>query len=201
MFSALREPLRYYERNFGVPFPYGKCDLLFVPGFPGLAFSAPGLIAIKEEAVSTARTGDPSAFLPMVIAHELSHAWIGGLAGIYRGEKIQTWLVEAIATYVSRTAVAEIMPGTAPWAAAAQTALPDHDYAANAAIIRQLESLIGRNAVFGLGSFLRQHGHSDARQDELVDCWSDQSERDLSPWAAAKLHPVPESSSSSGPSS
>ena len=61
--GLVREPLRYYERNLGLPFPYGKCDVLFVPGFPGLAFSAPGLIAIKEEALSQARPGERSLYL------------------------------------------------------------------------------------------------------------------------------------------
>jgi aminopeptidase N len=185
------KPLRYYERNLGLPFPYGKCDVLFVHGFPGLAFSAPGLIAIKEEALSQARPGERSLYLATVIAHELSHAWIGGLASICRGEQIEMWLVEALATYVSRSALTEIIPGATPWAAG-ETAPPDHDYAANAAIIRRLELLIGRDAVFrGLGSFLRQHSNSDAGQDEMVRCWSEQSGRDLRPWAAANLRPVP----------
>jgi aminopeptidase N len=190
VFGLVREPLRHYERSLGVPFPYGKCDVLFVPGFPGLAFSAPGLIAIKEEALSPARAGEPSLYLATVIAHELSHAWLGGLASICRADHIEMWLVEALATYVSRTALAEIMPGAAPWAAAAEKAPPDDHYAANAAIIRQLEQLIGRDAVFrGLGSFLRQHAHADAGQDELVRCWSEQSGRDLRPWTAANLRP------------
>ena len=38
--ELLQQPLRYYERTLGVPYPYGKCDLVFVPGFPALAFSA-----------------------------------------------------------------------------------------------------------------------------------------------------------------
>jgi hypothetical protein len=29
-----------------------------------------------------------------------------------------------------------------------------------------------------------------SRQDEMVRCWSEQSERDLRPWAATNLRPV-----------
>ena len=43
MFAELvRQPLRYYEAALGVRYPYPKCDLVFVPAYPALAFSAPG---------------------------------------------------------------------------------------------------------------------------------------------------------------
>jgi aminopeptidase N len=191
LLSYLSKPLRYYESNLGVPFPYAKCDILIVPGFPGLAFSAPGLIAMKEEALIAACADDLELYVAAVIGHELSHAWIGGLASIIGGQQIEMWLVEALATYISRTALAETMPGAEPWAPVVDATLPDHSYAANAAIIRQLESLIGRGAVFrGLGSFLRQHRNADGSQKDLVRCWADQSDHDLAQWASANLRPA-----------
>ena len=36
LLELVRQPLRYYERHFGMPYPYTKCDLVFVPGFPVL---------------------------------------------------------------------------------------------------------------------------------------------------------------------
>jgi aminopeptidase N len=90
--QLLQGPLQYYERNLSVPFPYPKCDVLFVPGFPGLAFSAPGLIAIREDALSSEQAAESSLWLPTVIAHELSHAWIGGLTNICRADQIEMWL-------------------------------------------------------------------------------------------------------------
>lgn len=191
--QLLQRPLQYYERNLGVRFPYPKCDVLFVPGFPGLAFSAPGLIAVREEALRSEQAGETSLGLPTVIAHELSHAWIGGLVNICSADQIEMWLIEALATYVSRTALAETMTdalgGTALWAGPAAASLPDHAYAGNAAIIRELEPRIGRDAVLaGLGSFLRRHAHGQATKDDLVDCWSQRSGQDLRAWSAARLH-------------
>ena len=189
----LQRPLQYYERYLSVRFPFPKCDVLFVPGFPGLAFSAPGLIAIRQEALSSERTGGSSLWLPTVIAHELSHAWIGGLANICRADQVEMWLIEALATYVSRTALAEIMTGTladgALWTAPIAASLPDHAYAARAAIIKELELRIGRDAVLaGLGSFLRRHAYRQATKNDLVDCWSQHSGQDLRGWSAARLH-------------
>lgn len=185
------EPVRYYERNLGVPYPYQKCDLLYVPGFPGLAFSAPGLIAIRDRALKDDQPGSPALYLPTVIAHELAHAWIGGLVNICRGEQIEMWLVEALATYLSRTALAEIQPGTTPWAASTAVTLPDHAYAKDAAAIRQLEMLIGQQAVIsGLSSLLRSHAHGNAARADLVRCWSQASGRDLREWAAETLIPA-----------
>jgi aminopeptidase N len=192
MRALLERPLRYYERNLGIPFPYPKCDVLFVPGFPGLAFSAPGLIAVREEALSGEQAGRSSLWLPTVIAHELTHAWIGGLANICDADQIEMWLIEALATYVSRTAMAEIMAGDVAgedwWAGPISDSLPDHAYAGNVAVIKDLELHIGRDAVLaGLASFLRRHAHGQAAKDDLVDCWSQRSGRDLREWSAGRL--------------
>jgi aminopeptidase N len=192
MLESLRQALCFYERVLGVPYPYGKCDVLFVPGFPGLAFSAPGLIAIRDRALQAARPGARDLYLPTVIAHELAHAWIGNLVNICHGAQIQMWLIEGLATYISRTALADIFPGSTPWAAPTAAALPDHAYATNASAIRQLETLIGQQAVTGgLGHFLRAHSHGNATTGDLVQCWSRTRGRDLTEWAATALRPDP----------
>ena len=32
--DLFQQPLAYYERSLGTPYPYGKCDLVFVPAIP-----------------------------------------------------------------------------------------------------------------------------------------------------------------------
>lgn len=79
------------------------------------------------------------------------------------------------------------------WAAPVSAALPDHGYAATASAIRELETLIGQQAVTkGLGDFLRAHAHGNATLDDLVQCWSRASARDLTQWAAAASAPRPD---------
>lgn len=182
--ELVRRPLRYYERSLQVPYPYRKCDLVVVPGFPALAFGAPGLIAVRDTALE-AGEDRPGGYRALVIAHELAHAWVGGLADM-RGEDM--WLQEAVTTYLSRAALEETWPGSTPWAAPVSAALPDHGYAGDAAAVRQLEMLIGRQAVMsGLGNLLRRHAHGTAARDDLVRCWSEVSGRDLRSWAAGTL--------------
>jgi aminopeptidase N len=182
------QPLQYYQHALGAPYPYGKCDFAFVPGFPTLAFGAPGLVTVREQ-VLTDQTGKPDLYLATVVAHELAHAWFGGLVDICHPDG--TWLIEPLTTYISRTALEQTRPGAAPWAARVSQALPDHAYADNAATIKQLERLIGRPAVLkGLRELMHRHPHGCATKDDLVGCWSRASGRDLGGWAADTLIPV-----------
>jgi aminopeptidase N len=186
--ELFQQPLAYYERNLGTPYPYGKCDFVFVPGYPGLAFGAPGLVTIKEQVLTEPPKGKHELYLATVIAHELAHAWFGGLIAFPTpGEG---WLEEAITTYISRGALEEASPGAALWEPAASQGLPDRVYASNAAAIRQLEQLISRPAVLtGLRGLLRRHAHGHASKDDLVQCWSRAAECDLREWAAEALIP------------
>lgn len=188
--ELIRQPLAYYERTLGVDYPYGKCDLVFVPGYPGLAFGAPGIVTLKEQVLAESQSEQPSLFLASIFAHELAHAWFGGLVQF---QPTGTgWLEEAVTTYISRAALEESHPGTSTWTGSVSKALPDHAYASNAARIRLLEKLIGRQAVLaGLRDLLHRHAHGSATKIDLVQCWSRAAGRDLYEWAAEKLIPAP----------
>jgi aminopeptidase N len=187
--ELLAGPLRFYERSLGVPYPYGRCDVVFVPELPDLAYSVPGLIVIHGQVLSEDPPGGSGMYLATVLAHELAHAWVGSLVTMRRAA--DGWLDEALTTYLSRTALSAIRPGFRPWAAATSIALPDHGYAAGAAAIRHLEDRIGLAALAGgLGLLLRRHAHGSVTVDELVRCWSQASGQDLAGWAARELRPA-----------
>lgn len=187
--ELFEQPLAYYERNLGTPYPYGKCDLVFVPGYTGLAYGAPGLVTVKEQVVTEPPKDKHELYLATVIAHELAHAWLGGLIAFR--PPADGWLEEAITTYISREALEEARPGAALWEAAASQALPDRSYASNAATIKQLERLIDKQAVHaGLRDLLRRHAHGHVSKDDLVQCWSRAASRDLGRWAAESLIPA-----------
>lgn len=187
-------PLAYYEHSLGAPYPYGKYDIAFVPGYPGLAFGAPGLVTITEQVLTHPHGGDPGLYLAVVIAHELAHAWVGGLTEFQPSS--DEWLEEAITTYISRTALEETCPGATPWAAPVSKVLPDDAYARDAAAVQQLEHLIGRPAVLaGLRDLLHRHAHGSATKDDLIQCWSRAAGRDLHEWAAKTLTPAAENDS------
>jgi hypothetical protein len=67
MFAELvRQPSRYYEAALGVRYPYPKCDLMFVPAYPALAFSTPELITFQERLLEQYETRPP---IPVSICH------------------------------------------------------------------------------------------------------------------------------------
>jgi aminopeptidase N len=186
--ELLAEPLRFYEDTLGVPYPYGQCDVVFVPELPDLAYSVPGLIVAQDLVLGEDPPGNGGLYLATVLAHELAHAWLGSLVTMRRAG--DQWLDEALATYLSRAALAALHPGLTPWDEAVSVTLPDHGYATGAAVIRQLEEQIGPAAVAdGLGLLLRRHAHGSVTTGDLARCWSQASGQDLSGWAARAQRP------------
>jgi aminopeptidase N len=194
--ELVRRPLRSYAEALGVPYPYPKCDLVFVPRFPGLAFSPPGLATLQDQLLKPSENR-PALYLGCVLAHELAHAWFGGLLDLSHDDDM--WLQEALATYISRTALEETQPGSSPWAPDTSASLPDHAYAKDAQLLRQLEVLIGRPALMnGLAALMRRYSHATISRDALVRSWSQSSGEDLRSWAAETLIPAAQPEESEG---
>ena len=187
--ELFQQPLQYYERTLGARYPDDKYDVAFLPQYgPGLAFGAPGLLTTRDEVLNL--KDKPEAYLAIVIAHELAHTWFGGLIEFQPPE--DEWLEEAITTYVSRSALEAHHPHINPWSAATSETLPDHAYAKNAAPLKQLETMIGRQAVMdGIGDLLRHHANRTVTKDNLAHSWSLASGQDLREWTANQLIPAP----------
>ena len=109
-----RQALEHYERTLGVPCPYPKYDIGFVPRLNATAISIPGLMLVNENLL--ARMADPDDDLRvMICAHEVAHLWFGCHVISARWWD-DLWLDEAMASYVSYLAMAEA--GMAdPWTA------------------------------------------------------------------------------------
>lgn len=210
-FAAIAgQALEYYERTLRVPCPYPKYDIVFVPALTAMAVSIPGLMLVNESLL--ARMADPDDdFVAMVCAHEVSHLWFGCHVGITWWDDL--WQDEAIATYVSYLAIADLgisadswaafcyrekqrayqadaLPGRQPVSSPVDSAadalfrLPALTYAKGAAVIRQLAALIGDDALrAGLTDYLTRFGGGSASLDELIACWSRASGRELAGWA------------------
>jgi aminopeptidase N len=205
-----QQALGYYERVFGVPCPYPKYDIVFVPELPALAMSIPGLMLVDESLL--ARLPDAGDdVVAMVCAHEVSHLWFG--CHVSMGWWDDLWLDEAMATYVSYAALAEVGVSADPWTAFCYREkprayladeLPSRQavsspvasaadallrpaaltYSKGASVVRQLAALIGDDALgAGVTDYLRRFGGGAADLDDLAGCWSRASGRDLAGWA------------------
>jgi aminopeptidase N len=204
-----RQALEYYERMLGVPCPYPKYDIGFVPQLNAQAISIPGLMLVNENLL--ARMADPDDdFVAMLAGHEVSHLWFGCHIAARWWDDL--WLDEAMASYVSYTAMTQAEGTTGPWTAFSYRekprayeadALPSRQpvsspvataadamfrpnaltYSKGTAVIRQLAALIGDEALrAGLADYMRRFGGT-ASTDDLIGCWSRSSGRDLSGWA------------------
>ena len=202
--EVARRALEGYEERLGVPCPYDKYDIVFLPELAALAISVPGLMLVRESLLE--RMADPDdEFVAMIAAHEVAHLWFGCLVGTRWWDDL--WLDEAMATYLSYTADTDWaafslrskadafqvdgLPGTPPVASPVTTMAealdrpPAITYSKGAALVRQLSALIGDAAVdAGLTEYLRGFARGGtACTDDLVGCWSRAAGRDLSGWA------------------
>lgn len=177
--ELLGRSIAFYERHLGVPYPYRKCDAVFVRNFVSLGLSTPGLIMFNDAVLDLIDDRGPQ-YAATVISHEVAHAWIGNLVDFGEAQ----WLVEAGATYLSRLAVVDLVRGSRPWTVT-DPAPPDAgQYAADAGLIRSLEHTIGREILLrGLGACCVRFAHRSAEPGDLAQCWSELSRHDVSSWA------------------
>jgi aminopeptidase N len=200
----------YYQDLLGVPCPYDKVDIVFVPELGPVAMQLPAVMYVSEPLLQ--RAADPGDdFVTEVLAHETAHLWFGCLVeGRWWDDD---WLAEGMATYLSNRAMpeclgrehawaefgmsgkasaylADSLPSTSPVsspvasAAAALTSPPALRYSKGASVIRQLAALIGDDAMrAGLRDYLTRFAWSSASLDDIVGCWSKATGRELSGWA------------------
>ena len=114
--EAAAEALARLEDYFGIPYPYGKLDLVAVPDFEAGAMENAGAVFFRE----TLLLLDPAtASLPErkraaeVIAHELAHMWYGDLVTMAWWDDL--WLNEAFATWMAYKVVDDWKPEWRMW--------------------------------------------------------------------------------------
>lgn len=94
-FGRTREILRFFEREYGVPFPWDKYDQITIPGIGGGAESTSatviGDVQIHDE---KAEKDFPTHWL---VAHEAAHQWWGDL--VTMRDWSEAWINESFATY------------------------------------------------------------------------------------------------------
>ncbi len=114
--EAAAESLARLERYFGLPYPYGKLDLIAVPDFEFGAMENAGAVTFRESLLLV----DPATItlaerkrVAEVIAHELAHMWFGDLVTMAWWDDL--WLNEAFATWMAFCVVDEWKPEWEMW--------------------------------------------------------------------------------------
>lgn len=212
IFEVTRQGLDYFHAAFGVRYPFGKYDQLFVPEFKAGAMENAGCVTFLEDYIFRSRvTGTRREARAQTILHEMAHMWFGDLVTMRWWDDL--WLNESFATWAGTVAQAEATRWPQAWTTFAQAwkawayrqdqlpsthpiaaDIPDIEavevnfdgitYAKGAAVLKQLVAYVGReNFLAGLRSYFAAHAWGNASLADLLDALALTSGRDLSAWS------------------
>jgi aminopeptidase N len=216
IFDITKKGFEYFEREFGVPYPFAKYDQLFVPEFNAGAMENAGCVTFTEVYVFRSKVTDAVRERRVVtILHELAHMWFGDLVTMKWWNDL--WLNESFAEWASTIATAEATEWVHAWAtfqamekswAYRQDQLPSTHpivatindledvqvnfdgitYAKGGSVLKQLVAYVGREAFFsGVSNYFRANAWKNAELADLLRELEKTSGRELSSWSAKWL--------------
>ena len=206
--DAAQHFMAYYDKYFGIKYPYGKLDLIGLPDFSAGAMENTGCITFREVILlidEKQGSADLKKTISTVISHEMAHQWFGDLVTMAWWDDI--WLNEGFATWmeskpveawkpewnldlddVSATGGAlnvDALANTRPIRQAADTPAQIQElfdgiaYGKTAAVLRMLEAYLGPEAFrAGVNAYLQKHQYANAT---AVDFWDAQAKTSKKP--------------------
>ena len=213
--TLTRQGLAFFGERFACPFPQERYDQVFVPNLGG-AMENWGCVTYGDgQLFRTPPTHAQRGVRAEFIFHEMAHMWFGDLVTMQWWDDL--WLNEAFASWAANWGMAGASEFTEQWAtflaASKRTAyemdmsparhpirsdVPDVSaamsnfdaitYVKGQSVLHQLVAYIGEDAfVEGLRDYFSRFAFSNTRLDDLMDCYSRASGRDLSAWTKAWL--------------
>ncbi|HEX6811973.1 MAG TPA: M1 family aminopeptidase [Planctomycetota bacterium] len=213
LFSMHGDGLAWLATTFGVPYPFGKLDLVLLPGFPYGGMEHAGAIFYREPALVFDHPPTAAELVrrSTLVYHELSHQWFGNLVTMKWFDDL--WLKEGFATFVGYQALEALEPERKAWLrflqrvkprayevdatpgttpvfqelqnlADAKSAYGAIVYNKAPAVLRELHDRLGA-AVFreGLMRFLQAHAFDNADWRDLARALEAASRQDLGRWS------------------
>jgi len=95
IFRNTPEMIRFFNQEFGYPYPWPKYDQIILPHFSGGAESTSATV-LGDNTIHDAKA-DPDFPSDWLVAHELAHQWWGDL--VTMRDWSEAWLNEGFATY------------------------------------------------------------------------------------------------------
>ena len=212
IFEVTRQGFDFYHAAFGIKYPFGKYDQLFVPEFKEGAMENAGAVTFLEDYVFRSRVTDFSREARgETILHEMAHMWFGDLVTMRWWDDL--WLNESFATWAGTAAQAEAtkwrhawttfataykawayrqdqLPSTHPIAAdipdihAVEVNFDGITYAKGASVLKQLVAYVGRdNFLAGVRRYFAAHSWGNATLADLLSALEAVSGRDLTAWS------------------
>jgi aminopeptidase N len=216
LFEVTRQGFDFFHGSFGIKYPFGKYDQLFVPEFKEGAMENAGCVTFVENYIFRSRVTDfAHEARAETILHEMAHMWFGDLVTMRWWDDL--WLNESFATWAGTLAQAEATRWTSAWTTFAQlykawayrqdqlpsthpiaADIPDIaaveqnfdgiTYAKGAAVLKQLVAYVGReNFLDGVRKYFAAHAWGNATLADLLAALEETSGRDLAAWSAEWL--------------
>ena len=209
LLRTTRQGFDYFHGLFGVRYPFGKYDQVFVPEFNAGAMENPGLVTFRDEYYLQRGTvtQDDREEVANTQLHEMAHMWFGDLVTMKWWNDL--WLNESFAEYMAYRAAAEATEHTGSWTtflakrktwgyladqfstthpvageaddtAAALLNFDGISYAKGASALRQLVEWVGDDAFLtALRRHFAAHAYSNASLADLVAALTEASGRDV----------------------
>ncbi|MCC5815261.1 MAG: aminopeptidase N [Leptospira sp.] len=215
-FQVTKQGLRFFEKYFGIDYPFSKYDQLIVPEFNFGAMENVGAVTFSERFLSRGKvTRSGKEKLASVILHEMAHMWFGNLVTMKWWDGL--WLNESFATYLAAKAQYEatefkeawetFFTGMKSWAYKADKSITTHPiqgkvsdteeaftnfdgitYGKGASVLKQLEFFIGEEEFrVGVSNYLKKYSYSNATLLDFLTSLEESSGRDLKKWSSEWL--------------
>jgi aminopeptidase N len=216
IFEISRQGFDFYHRAFGVRYPFGKYDQLFVPEFKAGAMENAGCVTFLEDYIFRSRVTDSERQdRAETILHEMAHMWFGDMVTMKWWDDL--WLNESFATWASLVAMTEATRWPDAWTSFAQASkayayrqdqlpsthpiaadIPDIEavevnfdgitYEKGASVLKQLVAYVGQdNFLAGVRDYFGRHAWGNATLTDLLAALEQASGRDLAAWSKAWL--------------
>ena len=216
VFEVTRAGLDFFHERYGVTFPWGSYDQIYVPEYNLGAMENPGCITFNESYISRSTpTFSERQRRANTTLHEMCHMWFGDLATPAWWDDL--WLKESFAENQGASAIATSTKYTGEWAnfamnrkiwaytqdqmptthpiaadipdvAAAKTNFDGITYAKGAAVLKQLVAWVGENTFYeGARRYFDKHRFGATTLSDLLEALQAASRQELDSWKHAWL--------------
>ena len=217
LFDITKRGFAYYEKEFGLAYPFAKYDQIAVAEFNAGAMENAGCVTFAEDYfVFRSKVTDKNYnWRANVILHEMAHMWFGDLVTMEWWDDL--WLNESFAEWASYYTLAQATRFTNSWTVfnaerknwayrqdqlssthpivvdmtdleAVKTNFDGITYAKGASVLQQLVQHVGKeNFIEGLRQYFAKHAWGNTTLNDLLVELEATSGRDLKPWVSTWL--------------